>query len=284
MKTDLNDLKRVKAMINFDRSLRYQLTLFYGTATEEDMRKAWEQVSELAGIVAKPIDDVSNLGLKFGKRRDEQVFAMGGDGSLVPQPKVTWSMNTNPWQLDWTPQRIDVFFDARGYADTIEAEEVEPFSSIRDRVLPNLVNAAERLGVPIARVAAVITGEASCSSKKTPAQVVADIFFNENFQSKAQEEELQDVQARVNRVTKWQLDGVEYEEAKIPVNRIEIGEAKCLFGPDDIDRSLRWQLDVNTSPQAITSAVFSGKGINTFFEKAVDWVVERLANLDKVCS
>jgi len=255
-------------MAGFDRSLKYQIGLFYaGQANLTELHSIGKTMS------ACP-PGVSRFGFRLGVPT-QQTLAVQTPGGQMSVPVVIWKAGSGVWEVVMGPERLDVFFDARGYQDLTD-EEVG-FQSVRARVLPGLLAAIKTLGIGAYRVAGVINGECSCEeTTRSPSEIVVGRYVKPPFD----EGDVPDVGVRINCRDAWNLGGA----TPTTINRISTLEAVYLFGPDGTAAtSLKWQADVNTAPEALLAVSFEDESIEKFFDLATTWLdVEKQDVLDSL--
>ena len=262
-------------MITFDQAYVYQFTLFF----DESAEVAPERLAELPALLSRPVQGIEDgLAFKLGRPQIEQAFIVQGSGSIAPGQTQTWRGPAGIWRVVWTPSRLDVHFDARGYAEVME-DPVTPLIDVRRRLLPNLARVPAETVLRVNRLALIVTAQASCGvGQPRPAHLVAATFFHPDILAAADRGEVLDPVARVNQVTTMPLQ----QATDIRVNRNETGTANWTMQNGVEETSLSWQLDVNTSPVHALTANFERAAILAFFESAETWLTDRVDRLQRV--
>ncbi len=254
-------------MVSFDRSVVYQFSLFL----DEERPASSDTVLKLGGLVANPIVGVPGLGLKFGAAPDlEHGLVMQSRGALAPAATLTWKAGSGIWRLALSPTRLDLHFDARGYADVTESA-LESLQTVVRRVVPNLASVPGLLAdTPIHRLALIATLQGSVVDQPTDAGFVADMFLNQDIRDEVRGGDVTDLTVKLNREIRWQLG-----DSDVPVNRIETATVQTVFRGATEDATLTWQLDANTTPRG-SPHTFNEQQLSTFFHNAERWASSRL--------
>jgi hypothetical protein len=228
-------------------------------------------IARLPDVVSRPVDGMQSLSLKLAQVQPEQNVVVLPTGATTSG--LTWRSASGFWRLAWSPARIDVHFDARGYAEALESGDVVPLSDARRRLTPNLVELPNVVG-RVSRLALVVTGKATCpAGKMPPSQIVAETFFNAELVAAARRGELVDAVGRANLAAAWNLGS-----AEVRVNRNETGTANWAIQNGIEQTNLTWQFDVNTHPQGEIEG-FARDSIVSFFERADKWIMQRMKAL-----
>jgi hypothetical protein len=255
-------------MLTFDQAYLYQFVLF----TDEQAEPTADAITRLPDVVSRPVAGTKSFGLKLAQVQPEQSMVIVSTGATANG--LTWRSASGFWRLTWSPTRIDVQFDARGYAEALEEPDVVTLTNIRGRLMPNLVELPNVVG-QVNRLALVVTAKSIYSAgQKQPSPIVAATFFNADLIATAQRGELLDAIGRANHAAMWPLGS--YGEVR--VNRNETGTASWAIQNGVEQRSLSWQFDLNTHPQGKS---FASDSITTFFESADMWITQRLKALQE---
>jgi hypothetical protein len=261
-------------MLVFDQAHLYQFSLFL-----EDQQQ-WpspETVEKLAGLLSRSTSEAgSTLRIKLGQPEIGQAMVLQAGGNASQQPVVSWRAGSGVWRVTWTPARLDVHFDARGYGEVTD-QKID-LHQIRVRLTPNLAEVSTVLGQAVNRLAVIVTGQATTTEGSTrPSRFIAATFFREELEQQERRGELFDAIGRTNRVTNWELEPA----LKVRVNRNETGTANSVIRNGTEETNLTWQWDVNTSALE-TSKSFSPQAISAFFQQAESWIDERAKALQSI--
>lgn len=253
-------------MITFDQLHAYQFSLFLAEGSETDP----VVVQQLGALISRQVPHVQSLGLKLGQPEQGQSFVAQA-GSLVPGgPTLTWKAGSGIWRVVHTASRLDVHFDARGYADLMD--HVIPLDRVAERVVPNLVDLPKALGT-VNRLALIVTGHSTCTGTVRPSRAVALTFFRDSLIEAEAREQLSDAVARTNHPVTWTLG----EQSQVRVNRNETGTAAVVHRNGTEETDLAWQWDVNTS--GFRPMTLGGANIEAFFRQSEGWISDRLRAL-----
>lgn len=263
-------------MVTFDHTFVYQFALFLDEQTEPSA----DGVNILGARMSRSVEGAArNLGLKFGHPITEQAVVMQGTGSFAPTSTLTWRAGSGVWRLVWTVSRIDLHFDARGYAEVTETELVT-LSDARKRVAANLADVPTLLGQRVNRLALIVTGQANGPrpGEPGPSDLVAATFFSNELRDAVKSGAVTDVIGRANHLIEWDL----HQGTAVRVNRNETGTSTRAVRNGVEETNLLWQYDVNTFPANVSTLKFGSDAILTFFERAESWISERLSALQEV--
>jgi hypothetical protein len=157
--------------IQFDQSLQYQFALFFDDNNQEPTPAELREIPE---AISKPVPGIKFLGLKLGSREQ----ALRG-GAPVPLPVLLWKSGSGVWRLTWAPDRLDLYFDAAGFAQILEGDASKPpeFQDVIARVSSNLAVAAKLSTRVVNRLALIWTGKSSCEGVRPATEIVARRFF-----------------------------------------------------------------------------------------------------------
>jgi hypothetical protein len=214
--------------------------------------------------------DINVIGA-LGASQQEQVFSTA---SVGPMLALTWRAGSGVWRLTWTPARLDLVFDARGYSEIVE-QDVPTIEQTVHRVARNLGAIRGELGFSINRVALVVTGTAASSADLRPTEIVARSFFNAEIQASCEAGQVLDISGRVNNTVLWKPTA----DSSIALNCIDSGAANWGLRDGRDDTSLSCYLDINTSPKDAID--LSAEEIVAFFAYATNWATGRLNRLVK---
>jgi hypothetical protein len=264
----------------FDRSQTYQFALFFRESTEEPsaeaLRKLPDIVTDMSGIE-------DSLGLTRLTRVDSEASFIVGDMGLVPAQQTVWQAGGGIWKLLFQTNRLDLHFNAGEYTEIIGSDDPPSYDAVRERVIPILNQACTLLGKTIARIGIVYSGESSCRNRKSPAEIVARVFYNSDTINETAAGNILDISARINRFTQWSLPTASGSETEIRVNRIEEGQARWRVTAGHPDTTLHWRLDVNISPmEALEGVTFKNNVLDAFSNHAIDWMSERITHMSEI--
>ena len=120
---------------------------------------------------------------------------------------LQWTAGSGIWKLGWNPTRLDLTFDAAGFAE-ISAGNTDAsgasfdcpptLRAIIDRVSLNLAEVVRVASRPVNRLALVVTGKSSSGVGRSPTEMVARGFFTDSMISSVVEGRVRDLNARVN--------------------------------------------------------------------------------------
>lgn len=251
-------------MDTFDRLHNFQFVLFFeGPPREAAPETLGELVSQLEA-------GKQRLGLKFaGPGQQETQLTQNG----VTQT-VTWAAGGGIWRLTCSHQRLDLFFDAKGYSDVAEGIVNVSVPAVCDRVAANLSLVPSLLSRRVTRAALILTTQANDGGPCAPLIVqAARSALNQQLSSETTD--AGDIAVRVNRMTAWTLGGSQWT-----VNRIEAASIDIMFKQGGgVERLLTWQVDANTSPGNDPSQDLDQAAIIEFFTMARDWLQSRYTQL-----
>jgi len=252
-------------MITFDQAHLYQFSLFL-----DETEPLAEGLAGLPSLLSRAVPGI-NLKLRLGQAELGQALVVQPTGSVVPGGVMSWKAGSGIWRVVLTPSRLDVHFDARGYADLMD--EFVFVVDVAQRIVRNLSEVPATLGQRVTRLALIVTGQASCAKgEPRPSHAVARTFFNQPVLDAEERGELADTVARTNRVATWHLrEGA----GGVRVNRNETGTGNVVIRGGTEETSLSWQWDVNTSGTLVAAANFEALDIAAFFHQAEAWVRER---------
>ncbi len=221
-----------------------------------------------------PAPSSSPLRVRFGDATVEDSIVATA-GQTVQVPTVTWSSGV--WRMVWSPLRLDVYADARTYADV--AEKPLALDAALARILPGLQGAAGQLrdlGFVVHRLVLVVSGERALEAGDPKSvAVVAEQFLASSVRDAAAKGDAWDVGARVDWGTHVDLG----EDGLVPVHRIETVGTELSYTGAEPNLVLRAQWDVNTSPQRGTSAL-RPESFRTFFTAAARWISDRRSRVE----
>jgi hypothetical protein len=256
-------------MTTFDRTLLYQFVAFTDPPGRE--------VPPLGGTLEAKVEGVDGLGLKL--RPSGESFSFGQSGAAVRQ--LSWTAASDVWRINWSPERLDATFNARGYAEVREAD-VASLQLVRRRLADNLLAACEITGQQVTRLAVVVTGETSCPDRNIQ-DVIAGLFFNEEIKKAAAQGTATDLIARTNLQDRWTLDG-RVGKCELTVNRIQTLTAVALPRGKAVETYLTVQIDANSAASFRLGDAVDRAGLLTFMERAEGWVSQRLKAMEAACS
>lgn len=258
--------------VRFDGSHQMQFVLFLQAQEGADADGLMEALGEL---VSAPVAGVENMGLKLGSPALENVFSQQPAG-LTPGQQVVWNAGSGIWRLILNPSRLDLHFDARGYAEIREVEAPSVELTV-NRVAPNLAGVGDLLASRINRIAFVVSGQSTEEAAGgSPTVIAARQMFGGEVLEKAATGEIRDLLGRVNSAEDWSFPGV---DESVRVNRIEAAQATWNYSASGAETSLVWKADVNTGPELTAEVDFGGADILDFYSRAVVWISERLNSL-----
>ena len=256
-------------MPEFDRTLKFQFALFWAQPGFDMTSASMDTLHEALGNA--PGGHAMGLRLSREPQAHQPSVEVVGNQTRLGIPMAFWQA-AGIWQVQVSPMRLDVFFDANAYAAARDLESPPGAADALARIAPAFRQVTEKWSV--SRTALVVTGEASDRVVPRPANVVARTFFNEEFQAQAAREEIEEATGRVNRRTHWRLSA----ENDAVVNRIETCAAIWALNGTEEQRWLFWQMDVNTTPTS--TAPMSAEEIQAFFSNAEAWSSDSLARLE----
>lgn len=250
-----------------DRKTDYQFGFFVSPAENRAPRVSREAIVGLRKHF-ETAPSGSTLRVRFGDATvEDSVLAAGGQ--TVQVPTVTWSSGV--WRMVWSPLRLDVYADARMYADV--AEKQLSLDAAIARIVPGLRDAARELndlGFVAHRLVLVVSGERAVDRDAVIA--VAKRFLAPHVHEAAQKGEAWDVGARVDWGTRISLG----DDGEVPVHRLETIGTELSYTGTETNLVLRAHWDVNTSPQRGASPL-RVESFPLFFAEAARWISERRA-------
>jgi hypothetical protein len=255
--------------MNFDRRLEFQFGLFLVAVQAKVAREA-------IGSLSKHFDDPKGQPrIKFGDPTLEDSVITHGT-QVIQVPSVTWTSGL--WRMVWSPLRLDVYADARAYADV--AERALDLRAVVRRLSSGFRGAAAELngfGFVVNRLVVVVTGEQTLTPNDPASmRLVTDRLLASHIRDAAGRGEVADAGARVDWRTRFSLP----EEGAVPVHRIETIGTELTFTGTSENLILRAQWDVNTSPIRGT-APLRPESFEAFYDAAAAWIIERRSALEK---
>jgi hypothetical protein len=265
----------------FDKSLQYQFSLFYF-----DNGLEANELKQLPALISRQTPTTKSLGLKLVRRENAATVVLAGrQGASMPY--FEWSAGSGIWKLTWTPIRLDLVFDALGYADIIAGYSDSPLEpptlrNVVDRVSLNLAESLKTSSRPVNRMALIVTGVASEEFAPKPSDTVAAKFFSAETQRLIASGEIFDVNARMNTIAHIELPLSNKSMTSIRINQLETGASNWLLEDGKESVTLNWQLDVNTSPVEMEKGEYDKDAVSAFFEFAEKWISDRLLDLRRL--
>jgi hypothetical protein len=268
--------------IEFDQRLEYEFVLFFDDRSLADS----SETKDLPKTISQQQPDSKSFGLKLGSREDTTVVQRG---TPLPQPMVTWKAGSGIWKLVWTPQRLDLYFDALGYQEI--AGPIVTIAEAKERVRQNLADVVAASTRGITRLALIVSAESSCHQGPQPSQLVAGRFFNTEIQTGVVDKNILDLTSRVNFADSWELRIVPKEDTSVEIlsggghpgkmiavriNKIETATSNWKYEDGKEFTTLAWQIDVNTSVSGSEDRSFHPGAISEFLNRAEKWVSDRL--------
>ena len=254
--------------INFDQVLQYQFALFF-----EDLQESAD-LKNLPAIVGKQQPSGKALGLKLGRQEREEGVLLSQRAGAVPRPVITWKAGSGIWKLTWTPERLDLYFDAIGFQDVVT--EKITLTQIKERVAQNLAEIVKWSSRRVNRLALIVTAKATPEDGEYPNKVVAKSFFNQEVIEKVDGGKILDLSGRLNYSDVWDLAVSPGGSSPIRINKIETGASNWNYEGKEEQNSVAWQLDVNTSPVHAEEIGFGTEAVPAFLDLAERWISERL--------
>lgn len=248
-------------MLAFDISHQIQWVLFLQPNEEFDLAE------DLGPILSEAVASSKSLGLRFGQPDATNSVVLGIDGPRAG-PSRTWRSGSGVWRANLGNDRLDVYFDARGYLDVTEESEFS-LETAQARILPNLVRVSTLSKRTLVRLALVVTAQSSCLNAPPPTAIVTKTFLNSKLAAINEDGGITDAFARVNLTGTWTLP-----MGPTDVNRFEAGNAIIVPGGDP---RLLWQWDVNTS--VLNSQRIGPSDVAAFFGQALSWVTSQAQRL-----
>jgi hypothetical protein len=262
-------------MTTFDRSLQYQFVVL----TEPPPADA--PVPELDAALGAQVDGVEPLGLRLRPGPTTQIALLQGGIAMTGQGR-SWTAASGIWRVNWSPERIDAAFNARGYAEVRDSDEAVPVTMARKRVVGNLLAACEAARQRVTRLVLIVNAESSCPDRNVQ-EVVASLFFDSEIQKAAKEGRAVDMMARTNIQDQWMLAGRAGGAREVKVNRLQTLAAVGLFRGKETDTYLSVQLEANTALELNLADSVHSSGLGKFFELADTWVTEKLRAIEGAC-
>ena len=256
-------------MLNFERSFTIQFSIFFPEGVDGSVK----DVDGLSARIAAKAgaDDLGLTG--FREPTEGQALIAQAGAPFGPLPTWSWVSKTGIWKLVFNPLRLDVFFDARTYAELFPSPRATP-PALAARVAGNLATARDALKGRAARLAMIVNAQAG-KLPEAPSSIIAQQFANDDLRRAASDGKAVDLLARVNKTAEWVLnDGA----SAVQVNRIETATANVSFKDGAAEESLAWSFDVNTSP-VHDQLDLNGPSVRRFFAEAAGWIDGRLTEL-----
>ena len=262
----------------FDRSLTYQFALFLDPTS---FNMAGDELRRLPSIMSERIDGRRTLGLQLGEPEEGRQISIG-DGQTMTTPEVVWRAGSGIWQLALRPDRLDLHFDAHGYAEVladVPDSSAVTLADVRERVEGHLQRAASELALSVKRMGLVVTGQMSRNDRAQATVPIARMFFCEKVREAAARGEYIDLTGRTNRPVKWSLPSDRETDSLTEVNCIEAGSGRWNVRGRQEDLSIVWAFDVNTSALSAIDTEFAADAIPRFLSQAEEWISGKISDL-----
>jgi hypothetical protein len=232
----------------FDQLLQFQFVVFFAEK-ETDLVALQEKAVQLPTVLG-------NAGVRKEIGMSLKSPAVATAPAAGSAPLVQWAAGV--WRVVWTPQRIDLVFDALGYSELKGPISIE---AVAQSLAGDLGRVPEHLGQHASRAALVVTGQRTAADPVATLKV-AERLGSDEFLTAARGTGLPDLLVRANKLARWQLG-----PSLIDVNRIETSNA--VSGPQVASPThnlLTWQADFNTD--SLHTEDLGADALTTFFTKA----------------
>jgi len=245
----------------FDQSLEFQIGLIYTAGMPWGMDRVERLLRRFSkGALAGP------LGLGHLNKPVELIKVLSIDSLGQSLEGRQWHSKNRLWRLAWVPNRLDLYFDARAYAD-IQGQETLSVKAFVDQVGPTIYRAIEPDEAKPIRMSLLMTGVDAVDGEGVAE--IANNYLDPRFRRMPEGEELLEAQVRINENVEWDLNGVICR-----INRITNKVAGWQIRVQQVERDLTTQLDCNTSP--LNTVFFSPTNAEIFFKKSADWMDKKV--------
>lgn len=207
--------------------------------------------------------------IRFGDPTEEVMVGVQGN----PVSTVSWVSGV--WRLTWSPGRLDVHFDGRGYRDV--AERSLALADAWQRIVGPLEAASQALGaegVITHRLALVAGGEASADQHRGNAvRWAAQRCLSDALCTEADNGALKDVATRIDFGGSFPL-----VEGDVQVHRLEAVNSVMEFKESKPAYLFSAQWDISTSPIRGAKPIDTGS-FAPFFRQGSEWIASRSSDL-----